>query len=99
MSYTILRGHWCHIIVLNVHSPTEEKIGDMKDSIYKELERVFNKFLKYHMNVLLGDFNAKTGRKDIFKQTVGNGRLHEISNDNGIRIVNFATSKNDVSTS
>jgi hypothetical protein len=22
MSYIILRGHWCHIIVLNVHSPT-----------------------------------------------------------------------------
>jgi hypothetical protein len=25
MSYIILRGRWCHIIVLNVHSPTEDK--------------------------------------------------------------------------
>jgi hypothetical protein len=25
MSYIILRGPWCHIIVLNVHSPTEDK--------------------------------------------------------------------------
>jgi hypothetical protein len=32
MSYIILRGHWCHIIVLNVHAPTEDKIHDVKDS-------------------------------------------------------------------
>jgi hypothetical protein len=24
MSYIILRGRWCHIIVLNVHAPTED---------------------------------------------------------------------------
>jgi hypothetical protein len=29
-----------------------------------------------------------------FKPTIGNESLHEISNDNGVRIVNFPTSKN-----
>jgi hypothetical protein len=43
---------------------------------------------------LLGYFNAKVGREDIFKPTIGNESLHEISNDNGVRVVNFATSKN-----
>jgi hypothetical protein len=43
---------------------------------------------------MLGDFDAKVGREDIFKPTIGNECLHEISNDNGIRVVNFATSKN-----
>jgi hypothetical protein len=28
------------------------------------------------------------------KPTTGNENLHEINNDNGIRVVNFATSKN-----
>jgi hypothetical protein len=37
MSYIILRGHWCHIIVLNIHSPTEDKTDDVKDSFYEEL--------------------------------------------------------------
>jgi hypothetical protein len=46
------------------------------------------------MRILLGDFNAKVGRESIFKPTIGNESLHEISNDNGVRIVNFATSKN-----
>jgi hypothetical protein len=41
-----------------------------------------------------GDFNAKVGREDILKPTIGNESLHEISNDNGVRLVNFATSKN-----
>jgi hypothetical protein len=46
------------------------------------------------MKILLGDFNAVVGREDIFKLTVENESLHEISNDNGVRLVNFATSKN-----
>jgi hypothetical protein len=43
---------------------------------------------------LLRDFNDKVGREDIFKRTIGNESLQQISNDNGIRVVNFATSKN-----
>jgi hypothetical protein len=33
-------------------------------------------------------------RVNIFKPTIGNESLHENSNDNGVRIVNFADSKN-----
>jgi hypothetical protein len=46
------------------------------------------------MQILLGDFNAKVGREHIFEPAIGNKSLHEISNDNGVRLVNFATSKN-----
>jgi hypothetical protein len=44
------------------------------------------------MKILLEDFNAKVGRENIFKPTIGNESLHQDSNDNGVRIVNFATS-------
>jgi hypothetical protein len=46
------------------------------------------------MKNTLGNFNAKVGREDIFKPTIGNESSHEISNDNGVRVVNFATLKN-----
>ena len=46
------------------------------------------------MKILLGDFNAKVGRESIFKPTIGQESLHQDSNDNGVRLVNFATSKN-----
>jgi hypothetical protein len=94
MSYIILRGRWCHIVVLNVHVPTEDKTDYVKDSFYEEFERVFDKFPKYYMKILLGNFNSKVGKEDIFKLTIGNESLHEISNDNGVRVVTFATSKN-----
>jgi exonuclease III len=94
MSYIILRGHWCNIILLNVHAPCEDKGDDVKDNFYEELGCVLNQFPKYNMKILLGDFNAKVGREYIFKPTIRNKSLHEISNDNGVTVVNFATSKN-----
>jgi hypothetical protein len=90
----VLRGRWCNTIALNVHALTEEKSDDSKDSFYEELEQVFNYFPKCHMKILLGDFNAKLGREDTFKPTIGNESSREDSNDNGVRVVNFATSKN-----
>jgi hypothetical protein len=46
VSCTVLRGHWCNIIVLNVHAPSKEK------GFYEELEQVFfNQFPNYHMKI------------------------------------------------
>jgi exonuclease III len=74
--------------------PQQDKTENMKDSFYEELERVFDEFLKYHIKILLGDFNAKVGREDIFKPKIENESLHEINNDNGVRVVHLAISKN-----
>ncbi|PNF24380.1 hypothetical protein B7P43_G09657 [Cryptotermes secundus] len=93
MSYIIPKGHWCDIIVLNVHAPTEDKIDSMKDRLYKELESVFYKFPKYHMKILLGGFNPIVDREDIYKPTIGNESSHEINSDNGVKVENFAISK------
>jgi exonuclease III len=73
--------------------PSEEKSNHIKDRFYVELGHVFNQFPRYNMKILLGDFNVKVGRKDSFKLTTGNESSHEISNDNGVRAVNFATPK------
>jgi len=45
------------------------------------------------MKILLGDFNVKVGRENIFKPTTGKESLHQDSNDNGVVIVNFSPSK------
>jgi hypothetical protein len=46
------------------------------------------------MKILLGDFNDKVDRKVIFKPTIWNESLLKISNGNGVRVLNFATSNN-----
>jgi hypothetical protein len=57
----------------------------LKNSFYEDLECVLDKFHKFHMNSLLGAFNAKIGKEDILKPTIGNESLHKISNDNGVK--------------
>ena len=89
MSYIELRGRWCNIIVLNVHAPSEEKSDDSKDNFCVELEQGF-----FFIIFVIGDFNAKVGRENIFKPTIGNGSLHQDSNDNRFRTVYVITSKN-----
>jgi hypothetical protein len=37
--------------------------------LYEELKHVFDKFLAHHITILIGDFNVKVGREDIFKPT------------------------------
>jgi hypothetical protein len=76
-----------------VLAPTVDK-DDIKDSFYRELKQLFERFPRYHMKILLGDFNAKVGREGIFKLIIGNESLQEVINVNGVRVVNFATSKN-----
>jgi hypothetical protein len=47
------------------------------------------------MKILLVNFSAEIGsREDIFKPTIWNDSLHEISNDNEISVVYVATPKN-----
>jgi hypothetical protein len=94
LSYITLKGRWCDIIILNAHAPTEDKDDVIRNIIYEELEQVFDQFPRYHMKNLLGDFNAKVETEDIFKPIIVSESIHEASNDNGIRVVNFATSRN-----
>jgi hypothetical protein len=93
MWYIILRVRWCHIIVLKALAPTEDKIYDVRNSFYEELEHVFDKVPKFHMKILL-DFNAKVSKEDMFKPTIWNESLHEMKNNNGVRVVNLTISKN-----
>jgi len=72
---------------------TEEKSDDSKDSFYKQLEQVVDRYPNDHTKILL-DFKAKLARQDIFLLTNENEGLHQDSDDNGIRTVIFATSKN-----
>jgi hypothetical protein len=60
MSYIILRGRWFHIIVMNVHDPTEDKTDDVKDSFYEESQRVFDKYPNYHWQISMPKLTKRT---------------------------------------
>jgi hypothetical protein len=75
-----------------VHAPFEDMSDDIKHSLCEELGCVFDQFPRYNMK-MLGDFNAEVGTDDIFRLTIRNESSFEISNDNGVRVVNFAALK------
>jgi len=64
-----------------------------KTVFMKNYSRFSTIFLSTICKILLGDFNAKVRREKIFKPTIGNENLHEDSNNNGVRILNFAHQK------
>jgi hypothetical protein len=48
-----------------MHAPEVDKTE--KGHLPYGTRRVFNKLPKYHKKILLGDFNAKVQKEDIFK--------------------------------
>jgi hypothetical protein len=88
----ILRGCW-HSIVLNMHAPCEDKSDDAKNSFHEVQGYVFDQFPRYDIKNFLHDFNGKVGREDSFRPTVANDSCHEISINNTVMLVNFATCK------
>jgi len=44
------------------------------------------------INIIFGDFNAKVGKENIYKPTTGNESVRNETNNNGIKIIQFAIS-------
>jgi hypothetical protein len=63
--YIKVRDHWCDIIVMNMHAPTEDKSDDTKDSFHKELQRLLDQFP--HMKLLLGGFSKRSRKRRYFQ--------------------------------
>uniref|UniRef100_A0A8D9E0P6 Craniofacial development protein 2 n=1 Tax=Cacopsylla melanoneura TaxID=428564 RepID=A0A8D9E0P6_9HEMI len=66
----------------------------MKDQFYQDLENLMTSLPTYDIKIMMGDANAKIGREECWKDVVGTNSLHSITNDNGLRLIHFASSRN-----
>jgi hypothetical protein len=87
-----IRGRYHNYSLFSAHAPTEDKDPSEKDMFYDLLEKEYDKCPKHDIKVILGDFNAKVGREEGLKPVIGNESLHDVSNDNGLRLITFSTS-------
>ncbi|XP_045458539.1 craniofacial development protein 2-like [Melitaea cinxia] len=91
-----VKGKFSNISILNAYALTELAEDEFKDSFYEHLEAVYDQLPNYDIKIVLGDFNAKIGREEIFVPTIGRHSKHDQSNDNGLRLISFATAKSMV---
>ncbi|XP_022181589.1 uncharacterized protein LOC111041595 [Myzus persicae] len=87
--YIRLSGHIFDSIIVNAYAPTEEKEENIKNEFYDELGHILDTTPNSCIKILIGDFNAKIGKEDIYRPTIGPNSLHDVSNDNGTRLINL----------
>ncbi|KAJ4437536.1 hypothetical protein ANN_17681 [Periplaneta americana] len=88
-----IKGKFFNCSLINVHAPTEMKPNEEKDTFYALLERAFDSCPSSDIKMVLGDLNAQVGKEEIYYPTIGKYSLHDSSNDNGQRLIEFATSR------
>ncbi|XP_038120074.1 uncharacterized protein LOC119770038 [Culex quinquefasciatus] len=88
-----IRGRFFNYSIINVHCPHEEKSDDEKEAFYATLEEVYDGCPRQDVKVIIGDLNARFGREEMYRPTIGPESLHSVTNDNGQRCIDFAASR------
>lgn len=70
------------LIIINCHTPTEEKEKEVKNAFYEDLERVCDTFPRHSVKLVIGDMDAKLGQEEGYKPSIGRESSHSILIDN-----------------
>ncbi|XP_041781999.1 uncharacterized protein LOC121598784 [Anopheles merus] len=88
-----IRGRFFNLSIINVHSPHIGSTYDEKEAFYTQLEREYDRCPKHDVKVVIGDLNAQVGQEEAYKPTIGSFSVHQLTNDNSLRLINYASSK------
>ena len=94
-----IKTRFANLWLINAHAPTEVKEDAIKDEFYNDLETLFDSLPSNDVKLLLGDFNAKVGNESWHRGTTGGHSLHDENNNNGQRLIDFASGRNLVISS
>jgi hypothetical protein len=86
-----VKGKFHDMTLINIYAPTKDE-EEIKEQFYEELQRTQDRIPKHDLIIILGDMNAKLGKEKAFIQAIGHHPLHNISNENGEMVTNYAIS-------
>ncbi|XP_039447421.1 craniofacial development protein 2-like [Culex pipiens pallens] len=89
-----VKGRFFNISIINVHSPHSGSEDDDKDAFYEQLNWTYNSCPKHDVKDVIGNFNAQVGQEEEFRPVIGKFSAHVRTNENDLRLIDFATSKN-----
>ena len=75
--------------IVNGHAPTEISYDEEKDRVFDALERAYDIRPRNDIKIVRGGFNAQVGKEAVNFPTYGNYSLHNLTNDNGSRLIQF----------
>lgn len=94
LSYIRVKFEPNNLSVINVYAPTEQANEEIKQEFYNELEKLYDEVPKRDTLIILGDFNAQVGRETCYREIANIHTIHEVTNENGEMLCNFATATN-----
>jgi hypothetical protein len=80
----------------NTRARTEDSPDDQKENFYDALDKAYMKCPRHDIKVIICDLSAKVGRGCAYEPNIGKEGLHEETNGNGQRLVDFAISRSMV---
>jgi exonuclease III len=94
-----IKSRQIDLILICVHAPTETSEVHVKDAFYEDLDTTYERLPGNVIKILLGDLNAKCGKEEHFLPIIESESVHDTSNDNGLRVISFAASKDMIISS
>lgn len=88
-----IKGRFKNYSLINVHAPHNERPEPDKDEYYEALTNAYDECPAHDVKIVLGDFNAKVGKEEVYRPTIGKYSLHDTTNENGERMVFFAAGR------
>jgi hypothetical protein len=89
-----MRGKFNNFTIISLCAPTEERDELVKDFFYDKLNQIYQRIPAHDTKIIVGDFNAKRGREEVFKLDIGKCSPHATSNENVISAIDFASDDN-----
>jgi hypothetical protein len=88
-----IKGRFFNYTLINIHAPTNDLEEKAKDQFCEQLERAYVSCPSHDVKLVMGEANAKVGRETVHQPTIGKHSLHENTNENGLRLVDFAAGR------
>jgi hypothetical protein len=88
-----IKGRFFNYSLMNIHPPTNDSEEEAKVQFYEQLERAYAACPSHDVKLVMGDANAKVGRETVHQPTISKHSRHESTNENGLRLVDFAAGR------
>ncbi|KAE9537571.1 hypothetical protein AGLY_006594 [Aphis glycines] len=74
----------------NLSAENEGILQEKKDGFYDSVDSTLFTLPQYRIRIVLGNLNANIFKEAMFRPNIGNHSLYKITNNNGLKLIDFA---------